>query len=41
MSDCEELVGLLTGDDGVGFLSQLAFNPITIVGTEIGRTVKS
>ena len=32
---------LLTGDDGVGFLSQLAFNPITIVGTEIGWTVKS
>ncbi|SVA54704.1 uncharacterized protein METZ01_LOCUS107558, partial [marine metagenome] len=24
----------ITGDDVVGFLSQLAFNPITIVGTE-------
>ena len=31
---------LLTGDDGVGFESQFAFNPITIVGTEIGRTLK-
>ena len=29
-----------TGDDGVGFESQFAFNPITIVGTEIGRTLK-
>ena len=41
VSDCEELVGVIRGGDGGGFLSQLAFNPITIVGTEIGRTVKS
>jgi len=41
VSDCEELVGIIHRRRWVGFLSQLAFNPITIVGTEIGRTVKS
>ena len=26
VSDCEELVGLLTGDDGVGFIDLLIFH---------------
>ena len=32
---------LITGGDGVGFVSQLGINPITIVGTEIGKIVKN